>query len=310
MQIFDNEWYVVCSSDEIRRGKKREIKFFDQNIVIWRHRDGHVSALDSKCPHMGASLAVGRVVDNNVECPYHGFQYDENGQCVKTPLRKAGAMIPKTLCVRRYSVTERDGWVFLFWGEAGNDLPAPPYFANIGGPLVHAWSTRVWPIGFTRFIENTVDIAHLGTVHRNTLRWTIPNTIDVRCKVDGNVISVFPPTSTDLTIVSEIIYPNLALLKLHPKFIAVFVAVPLDAENCRIYVRSSQGFVRIPVLGGIVTRIKHWLDMAALWQDEQAAFTVDPRNADDAKGEVLLEFDEHIVAYRKMRRSRLADLEN
>jgi hypothetical protein len=52
------------------------------------------------------------------------------------------------------------------------------------------------------------------------------------------------------------------------------------------------------------------LDMAALWQDEQAAFTVDPRNADDAKGEVLLEFDEHIVAYRKMRRSRLADLEN
>jgi phenylpropionate dioxygenase-like ring-hydroxylating dioxygenase large terminal subunit len=308
LQNFDNEWYVVCISDEIKRGKKRGITLFGRNIVVWRHRDGHVSALDAKCPHMGASLAVGRVIDDNVECPYHGFQYDETGRCVHTPLRKSDALIPKTLCTRRYAVTERDGWVFLFWGEAEANLPPPTYFEHIEGPLLHAWSTREWPISFTRFIENTVDIAHLGTVHRSTLRWTIPKTIDVSCKVDGNLISVFPPSSTDLNIVSEIVYPNLALLKLHPKFIAVFVAVPIDSENCRIYVRSSQGFVRLPVIGQIVTLLKHWLDMAALWQDEQAAFTVDPRNADDAKGEVLLEFDDHIAQYRKMRRRRLAEL--
>ena len=82
---------------------------------------------------------------------------------------------------------------------------------------------------------------------------------------------------------------------------------------------TKSGAVKSAKLKFLVKNIVIWrhrdghvsaLDMAALWQDEQAAFTVDPRNTDDAKGEVLLEFDEHIVAYRKMRRSRLADLEN
>ena len=97
-------------------------------------------------------------------------------------------------------------------------------------------------------------------------------------------------------------------MRLHPKFLTVFAAVPIDDEHTRIYVRSSQGFVTFPLLGWIATWLKHWLDMAALWQDKQALFTVQPKNADHAKGEVLLEFDEHIVAYRKMRRRLLDEI--
>jgi len=308
VHAFEDQWYVVGLSEEVRRGKKRGIRIFSQNIVIWRHRDGHLSALDAQCPHMGASLAIGRVIDDTVECPYHGFRYDETGRCVHTPLRKPDALIPRTLCNRRYAVTERDGWIFLFWGEADDELPEPAYFDDIGGKLLHARSIREWPVSFTRFIENTVDVAHLGTVHRNTLRWSIPDPIEVGCEVDGKIISLLPPSTTDLPVASKIAYPNMALLRLHPKFLTVFAAVPIDDEHTRIYVRSSQGFVTFPLLGWIATWLKHWLDMAALWQDKQALFTVQPKNADHAKGEVLLEFDEHIVAYRKMRRRFLDEI--
>jgi nitrite reductase/ring-hydroxylating ferredoxin subunit len=49
LQQFDNEWYVVCISSEVKRGNKRGITLFGRNIVIWRHSDGHVNALDAKC---------------------------------------------------------------------------------------------------------------------------------------------------------------------------------------------------------------------------------------------------------------------
>ena len=42
--------------------------------------------------------------------------------------------------------------------------------------------------------------------------------------------------------------------------------------------------------------------LAALWQDEGAMLDVQPKNSDHARREVLVEFDEHIGEYRKMRR--------
>jgi len=311
LQAFDNEWYVAGLSEEFRPGRKRGIKLHGRDLVLWRKRDGRLAAIDARCPHLGASLAVGRVIDDHVECPYHGFRYDETGRCVKTPRRAPGALIPKTLCTRRYAVAERDGWVFIFWGNADGDLPEPDYFEAAecsGVKLLHSWTAKEWPVHFTRFIENTVDIAHLGTVHRSTLSWAIPDPIEVGVTVDGNLINVQPPSTTDLPILSQIIYPNLALLSLHPKFLTVFAGVPIDEGHTRLYVRSSQGFVRFPVIGHLVSWIKHLTDMAALWQDESAMFSVAPVNSDHATGEVLMDFDPHIAEYRKMRQRKLSAL--
>ena len=302
---FEDQWYVVALSEEVRTKKKRPIRLFGQDIVVWRHSDGHLGAIDARCPHMGASLAVGRVVDDAVECPYHGFRYDERGKCIETPLREPGALIPRTLCNRHYAIGEKAGWIFLFWGEPENAPTEIPFFEEVKEPLRHTYSVREWPVSFTRFIENTVDVAHLGTVHRNTLSWSIPDVAEVSCRVDGNIISMFPPSTTELPVGSRIAYPNMALLYLHPKFLTVFAAVPIDDENSRIYLRSAQGFVRWPIIGWLFSQIKHWADMGALWQDKKPLFSVRPIRTEDAKGEVLMEFDPHVAEYRKMRQSKL-----
>jgi len=305
---FENEWFVIGLSEEIRKGKKRPVKLFEQDIVIWRQSDGKLAAIDARCPHMGASLAVGRVVEDAVECPYHGFRYDRTGKCIETPLREPDALIPRTLCNRHYAIREKAGWIFVFWGDPDDAPDEIPFFDEVKEPLSHAWSVREWPVSFTRFIENTVDVAHLGTVHRGTLSWSIPDVIEVRCRVDDNIISMMPPSSTDLPVASKIAYPNMALLFLHPKFLTVFAAIPIDDEHSRVYVRSSQAIIRWPLIGWLFTKIKHWADMAALWQDKKALFSVRPIKIEDAKNEVLMDFDPHVVEYRKMRLRKLAEL--
>ena len=305
---FENQWFVVALAEEIRRGKQRAVKLFDQDIVVWRRSDDSLAAIDARCPHMGASLAVGRVVDDAVECPYHGFIYDATGTCIKTPLREPGALIPRALCNRSYAIAEKAGWVFLFWGKPEDAPTDIPFFDEVQEPLLHAWSVKEWPVSFTRFIENTVDVAHLGTVHRGTLSWTIPDVAKVKCEVNGNIINMLPPSTTNLPISSKIAYPNMALLYLHSKFLTVFAAVPIDEYHSRIYVRSSQAIVRLPLIGWLFSQIKHLADMAALWQDKKALFSVRPIRTEDAKGEVLMEFDPHIAAYRKMRKRLLEDI--
>ena len=48
------------------------------------HYDGEYAALDNNCPHQGGPLGQGRVEDDCVYCPWHGWQFDvETGEHVQ-----------------------------------------------------------------------------------------------------------------------------------------------------------------------------------------------------------------------------------
>ena len=48
--------------------------------------------------------------------------------------------------------------------------------------------------------------------------------------------------------------------------------------------------------------------MGALWQDKKPLFSVRPIRTENAQGEVLMEFDPHVVEYRKMRQRKLQEM--
>ncbi|HIF09681.1 MAG TPA: hypothetical protein EYQ81_07430, partial [Sneathiellales bacterium] len=56
-----------------------------------------------------------RVVGDAIECGYHGFTFNSDGNCILMPgLEKT----PPKVCVRSYPVTEKWGWIFVWMGEA------------------------------------------------------------------------------------------------------------------------------------------------------------------------------------------------
>jgi len=48
-------------------------------LVIWRGADGDLLAAPDTCPHLGASLATGRVEEGRLVCPWHGLKLDQRG---------------------------------------------------------------------------------------------------------------------------------------------------------------------------------------------------------------------------------------
>src|SRR5438309_46772 len=98
---------------ELREGVKLSGRVAEERVLLVRC-GGEVHAVGATCPHYGADLAEGAVVDGTLRCPWHHACFDlETGAVLRAP---ALAPLP------RWRVERRDGRLFV----AERLEPAPP----------------------------------------------------------------------------------------------------------------------------------------------------------------------------------------
>jgi phenylpropionate dioxygenase-like ring-hydroxylating dioxygenase large terminal subunit len=162
-----NGWFAVAWSHELREGDVRPIHYFGEDLVLFRTRSGHARVLDAFCPHLGAHIGHGgRVMGENVRCPFHGWHYDgTTGHCVHIPYCER---IPPQARLRAWEVQEKNGMVFAWYHAEGKppewDFPALP---EIGDP---EWSVpRTFELEIPAHVqdthENNNDPVHFQFVH-------------------------------------------------------------------------------------------------------------------------------------------------
>lgn len=160
-------WLPLAAADEPAEGRCLQVRHFDQVLVLWRGAHGPV-AFDDRCPHRGASLSLGRVHGDELECPYHGWRFAPDGRCVAIPATPS-FQPPAGHAARAWQTVERHGLVWVAPVSAGDAEPfAPPPLAELPprrvlcGPFDVATSAP-------RVVENFLDTAHFGIVHEGGL---------------------------------------------------------------------------------------------------------------------------------------------
>ena len=78
-------------------------------FVLFRDDDGALGLIGRHCPHRGADLCYGRLEDNGLRCPFHGWHFDRTGQCVEQPAEPEGSQMHTQIKVPMIPVRERDG---------------------------------------------------------------------------------------------------------------------------------------------------------------------------------------------------------
>ncbi len=167
--MYINFWYVAAQSGEITFGAEKPLKveMLGHHFALWRDQKGQVQCISDTCSHRGGALADGRVRGDCVECPYHGWTFNGNGECVRLPSLGPKARIPERTHVDSYPVQEKYGLIHVFLG----DLPEaerPPIIdiPEYGDP---AWRFIVlkmeWKIDYKRAVENTIDPGHNEFTH-------------------------------------------------------------------------------------------------------------------------------------------------
>ena len=169
--INPNRWYMIAKASEITdKPVGREI--WHQPVVLFRTHDGGLHALEDRCAHRFVRLSHGRVIENKIECAYHGWQFSTAGRCVHVPQLAGKSSLPKSQ-VRSFPVVEKHGFIWLFPGDPTLSTAGAPTAMNEWDDLNEIASF----VGFTArahfsyLIENLMDMYH-GNLHAQYQVWT------------------------------------------------------------------------------------------------------------------------------------------
>ncbi|KST61781.1 aromatic ring-hydroxylating oxygenase subunit alpha [Mastigocoleus testarum] len=258
-----NYWYAIFESKKLRH-KPVHIKRMGEELVLWRDAKGKAICMIDRCPHRGAALSLGKVKNDCIECPYHGFQYDIKGQCRLMPCIGKNALIPPGFRVKKFPTREAQEFIWIWWGEERLSLPDLPWFEELPNDLAHtAESSQVWDIHYSRIMENNFDIHHLPFVHRSVTPGVGTLLDPYKVEVNGDFIRTWGQLRQDNGKSAEespgwffriiVIFPQLTLLELAPKVRLVVVVTPIDRDYSWVAIRYYQDYVKLPVIGWFVS---------------------------------------------------------
>ena len=160
------QWHPVALSSDVQQGPVG-VRLLDEDLVLWRDAAGVANAFVDRCPHRGARLSLGRVNEGNLECPYHGWQFADSGQCVKVPAVPSFTPPPQH-CVKSFGVQEACGLIWVQLQAA--DVPLP-VFETEDDARLRKVSCGPYDVAASapRIIENFLDMSHFGFVHEGWL---------------------------------------------------------------------------------------------------------------------------------------------
>ncbi|BCU71597.1 aromatic ring-hydroxylating oxygenase subunit alpha [Stygiolobus caldivivus] len=156
-----NEWIPVSFSDQVK--SILSVTTLSRDIILWNYA-GRILAFNDLCPHRSAKLSLGKVIDGEIECPYHGWRFDHNGELVLVP--SLGKKINVKLT--KYNTLEKYG---IVWISISHELHEIPFVSEwekedfrkirCGPYVINANPFRV--------MENLMDVSHFPFVHSNYL---------------------------------------------------------------------------------------------------------------------------------------------
>ena len=166
MNFPKNTWYVACTSHEIGT-KPLGRTICNEKMVFFRGDGDKVAALEDFCPHRGAPLSLGQVVEGKLVCGYHGLTMGCQGKTVSMP----GQRVSGFPAIRSFPAVERYGFVWVWPGDAGKADPAAiphmDWYDNpewaYGGGLYHI------ACDYRLMIDNLMDLTHETYVHASSI---------------------------------------------------------------------------------------------------------------------------------------------
>lgn len=160
-------WYPVAMSSEVAAGTVTSKEFLDGRVVIWRGADGVAHVHSAFCRHLGADLAVGKVLGNRLQCVFHRWEYGGDGRCVNIPVTN---VIPPRAKLFDFPTQERWGLIWAFNGEQPlYEVPGFPTMAD-ADLAWRVFEVHPLPIPPWLIVGNTHDFQHVRAVHNIVLR--------------------------------------------------------------------------------------------------------------------------------------------
>jgi phenylpropionate dioxygenase-like ring-hydroxylating dioxygenase large terminal subunit len=168
-QGLPGQWYVVAKSVQVRGEKPMAVQALGKKLVLWRNAEGSVCCLEDYCPHRGAPLSRGEILEGHIACRYHGIKLDGTGKIIRVPAMPACPLEGRRAGIA-YTVQEANDGVFVYFPSI--EKPEPPPLdlpGEFGSPQ---WSSflcsALWSCNYQYAADNTADPMHGCYLHADS----------------------------------------------------------------------------------------------------------------------------------------------
>jgi phenylpropionate dioxygenase-like ring-hydroxylating dioxygenase large terminal subunit len=160
--VLRHYWYPLASKQEVLEHPVSR-RLLNQRIVLWW--DGEqFSAVQDRCSHRSAKLSIGWIENGCLVCPYHGWNFNAAGKCVRMP-QNSSLQPPRRTHLQQYRVQEKYGYIWVCLEEPRAGIPEFPEAENPEYRQIHEFFEE-WNCAALRLMENSFDNSHNSFVHR------------------------------------------------------------------------------------------------------------------------------------------------
>jgi phenylpropionate dioxygenase-like ring-hydroxylating dioxygenase large terminal subunit len=304
--VLMNDWHVVAYAPDLQEGQPMAVRLLGEDLVLWR-TGKQIHAWRDLCIHRGTRLSLGRIEQDCLICPYHGWIYNEDGQCVRYPAHPEQQPSARARA-KVYQACERYNWIWVMLGDAERSVPAFPQWDDPSFRKVYC-GPYTYKASGPRAIENFLDVTHFPFVHQGFLgdpAYPEVNDYEAEVTSEGVIahdISVWQPDPDGTGQGARVTYNYQVLRPLVATFVkssagprfAMFFAVTPVAEDLSI----AHAYVAMDYSDLTDEEIRQFQDKITL-QDVPVVESQRPELLPlDLQAELHLRSDRTAIAYRK-----------
>ena len=125
-ELLRRYWHPVALSSEAT-SLPRKVRILSEDLILFRDGAGRAGLVEPRCCHRGTTLYYGRVEDDGIRCPYHGWLFAVDGACLDQPCEPDRGRNRASYRQPWYPVQEYNGLVFTYMGPADRQPVFPRY---------------------------------------------------------------------------------------------------------------------------------------------------------------------------------------
>jgi phenylpropionate dioxygenase-like ring-hydroxylating dioxygenase large terminal subunit len=165
--LFRQYWIPVVPVEHLEEpgGRQIRVRLLGEDLVLFRTCGGTVGLIGAFCPHRLGPLYFGRVEDDGLRCPYHGWKFGPSGACVEMPNVPVERQFRDEIQHPGYPCVEHGGVIWTYMGPA-KELPALPdlEFLRVADDL-HNYRLFHQECNYLQVMEGGIDPTHVMWLH-------------------------------------------------------------------------------------------------------------------------------------------------
>ena len=166
-ELMRRYWHPIAAVSQMNDKSTKKVRLLGEDLILYKDRSGTFGLMEPHCAHRRMNMIYGIPEANGLRCPYHGWLYDETGQCIEQPYEETedpDSRFKDKISMKAYPVEAKAGLLFAYMG------PQP-------APLVPAWDVYAadgvlrdigyaeLPCNWLQCQENSIDPVHLEWLH-------------------------------------------------------------------------------------------------------------------------------------------------